>query len=149
MSSSTTSTSANNNNSKPPHKNRRTDAASSIILPVSFVPGIYEVIIGRGRQCTEHYGNLRFKSIVEYELEAYSAAQCKREKSAVIGRVLELVKQRSPAGFVKKDVVTGHWLSLNQAASRVTIVSGFLLRYCAVLNFSSLFGSHFLSLLSI
>ena len=102
---------------------RRTDAASSIILPLEFTPGIYEVIIGRGRRCTDHYGNLRFKSIVDFELEAYSAAECKRQKSAIIARVLGLIKQNSSAGFVKKDVETGRWLSLNQAASRVTIVS--------------------------
>ena len=108
-------------------RERRTDASTCKMMPVGFTPGPYEVIIGRGRRCTMHWGNQRFRSMIDAELAGYTDAQdCKRQKSSIIGRVLADIQHHSPhAGFVKKDVGTGRWLSLTDAASRVTIAQAF------------------------
>jgi len=106
---------------------RRTDASTCKMTPEFFEPGPYEILIGRGRRCTTHWGNQRFRSMVRSELSAYcAAADCKRSKSVIIGRVLEDIQRHSPqAGFIKKDVATGRWLSLTPAASRVAIAQAF------------------------
>lgn len=106
---------------------RRTDAKTCKMMPEDFVPGPYEVLIGRGRRCTSHWGNQRFRKMVLDELPAYTAVtDCKRSKSVIIGRILGNIQQHSPnAGFVKKDVGTGRWLSLTAAASRVAIAQAF------------------------
>ena len=107
-------------------RERRTDASTCKMMPVDFEPGPYEVLIGRGRRCTMHWGNQRFRGMIRDELEGYAAADCKRHKSSIIGRVLGDIKKYSPhAGFVKKDVATGRWLSLTDAASRVSIAQAF------------------------
>lgn len=107
-------------------RERRTDASTCKMMPQDFEPGPYEVLIGRGRRCTMHWGNQRFRSMIHDELEGYAAADCKRHKSSIIGRVLGDIKKHSPhAGFVKKDVSSGRWLSLTDAASRVTIAQAF------------------------
>lgn len=108
-------------------RERRTDASTCKMMPEEFNPSPYEVLIGRGRRCTTHWGNLRFRKMVADELAAYTEAQdCKRQKSVIIGRVLADIQHHSPhAGFVKKDVASGRWLSLTDAASRVTIAQAF------------------------
>lgn len=108
-------------------RERRTDASTCKMMPACFEPGPYEVLIGRGRRCTTHWGNQRFRRMVRAELDAYCAAtDCKRSKSVIIGRVLGDIQKHSPhAGFVKKDVGTGRWLSLTAAATRVAIAQAF------------------------
>ena len=106
---------------------RRTDAKTCKMMPENFEPSPYEVLIGRGRRCTDHWGNQRFRKMVRDELPAYTAVtDCKRSKSVIIGRILADIQQHSPdAGFVKKDAGTGRWLSLTAAASRVAIAQAF------------------------
>jgi hypothetical protein len=105
---------------------RRTDASTCKMMAPCFVPGPYEILIGRGRRCTMHWGNQRFRQMIAMELEGYAAADCKRLKSSIIGRVLADIKKHSPhAGFIKKDVATGRWLSFTDAASRVAIAQAF------------------------
>ena len=108
-------------------RERRTDASTCKMMPQNFEPGPYEVLIGRGRTCTNHWGNQRFRGMVRDELAAYTAVtDCKRSKSVIIGRILGDIQKHSPhAGFVKKDADTGRWLSLTAAASRVAIAQAF------------------------
>lgn len=108
-------------------RERHTDASTCKMMPECFEPGPYEILIGRGRRCTTHWGNERFRSMVSDELVAYRAANdCKRSKSVIIGRVLANIKTHSPsAGFIKMDAGTSRWLSLTAAASRVTIAQAF------------------------
>lgn len=108
-------------------RERRTDASTCKMMPESFEPGPYEVLIGRGRRCTNHWGNQRFRNMVRDELAAYTAVtDCKRSKSVIIGRILGDIQQHSPhAGFVKKDADSGRWLSLTAAATRVAIAQAF------------------------
>jgi hypothetical protein len=105
---------------------RRTDASTCKMMAPGFVPGPYEILIGRGRRCTMHWGNQRLRHMIATELEGYAAANCKRHKSSIIGRVLADIKKHSPhAGFIKNDVATGRWLSFTDAASRVAIAQAF------------------------
>ncbi|CAB9523917.1 Nitrilase family, member 2 [Seminavis robusta] len=107
-------------------RERRTDASTCKMMPAGFVPGPYEILIGRGRRCTNHWGNQRFRHMIETELEGYAAAECKRHKSSIIGRVLADIKKHSPnKGFIKKDVASGRWLAFTDAASRVAIAQAF------------------------
>jgi hypothetical protein len=105
---------------------RRTDVSTCKMMAPGFVPGPYEILIGRGRRYATHWGNKRFRHMIAMELEGYAAADCKRHKSSIIGRILADIKKHSPhAGFIKTDVGTGRWLSFTDAASRVVIAQAF------------------------
>jgi hypothetical protein len=73
-------------------------------LPSNFEPGPDDVICGRGKKCYNHIGNERFRQRVMTHLEEYSLAKSKLDKSGVLSKVVDEVRQQSPnGGFVKQD----------------------------------------------
>ena len=83
-------------------------------LPVGFQPNDKICIIGRGKRHSNHPGNLRFQTFVREEMGAYSAAQSKQEKSAVISRVIDRV--RADGAFVRLESATKRWLLVEEHA---------------------------------
>lgn len=86
----------------------------------SFVPGDMDVLVGRGKLCYGHSGNIRLNKIVESYLESYSAADStKRSKSEIIKRIVDQIREDSPeGGFVKKDPATGKYYECGDVVSR-------------------------------
>jgi hypothetical protein len=80
------------------------------LLHSGFVPGDSDVICGRGSECVNHLGNSRFRVFVESQLESYTQAKSKIEKSAVIADTVNIIRRNSPyGGFVKKDLMSGQY----------------------------------------
>jgi hypothetical protein len=77
---------------------------SMALLPAGFVPGDDDVICGRGRNCFNHSGNVRFRAIVTGYLDQYSKSTSKMEKSFILSDIVAKVRKSSPngGGFVKK-----------------------------------------------
>lgn len=72
-------------------------------LAENFVPGPYDVICARGKQATQHPGNVRFRQIIQQHKEEYSLATNKVERSLIVSRIVDSVREFSPnGGFVKK-----------------------------------------------
>ena len=87
-------------------------------LPANFEPGPDDVICGRGKKCYNHVGNERFRLRVLTYLEEYSAAKSKLEKSGVLSKVVDAVRQQSPdGGFVKQDD-KGNWHEVGDFLAR-------------------------------
>ena len=81
-------------------------------LAYDFIPGPYTVICGRGRLCTESPGNRYLKTLIHKNLDAYSKAKTKAEKSEIVATILLDVREKSPLGaFVKQteDGLAGWW----------------------------------------
>jgi hypothetical protein len=73
-------------------------------LPENFEPGDDDVICGRGKRCYNHEGNKRLLARVRHSLDDYANAKSKQEKSRVISKIVDQVRQSSPqGGFVKQD----------------------------------------------
>lgn len=89
-----------------------------VFLDENFEPGQYDVVCGRGRKCSTHVGNARFREIVISYLEKYSNAE-KLEKSNILFEIVNKVRQESPrGGFVKKDAVSGRWQAVGDFLAR-------------------------------
>ena len=58
-------------------------------LPVGFTLGVNDVYCGRGGQCFNHTGNIRFRNIVSQHLKRYSNGVTKFDKSKIISDVVE------------------------------------------------------------
>ena len=96
----------------------QSNASNMTPLPANFEPGPDDVICGRGKKCYNHIGNERFRLRVLTYLEEYSAAKSKLEKSGVLSKVVDAVRQQSPdGGFVKQDD-KGNWHEVGDFLAR-------------------------------
>lgn len=87
-------------------------------LPENFEPGPDDVICGRGKKCYNHIGNERFRQRVLTFLDEYSKAKSKLDKSGVLSKVVQEVRQNSPSGgFVKQDA-NGAWFEVGDFLAR-------------------------------
>jgi hypothetical protein len=87
-------------------------------LADDFEPGIEDVICGRGKKCYTHIGNERFRERVLTFLDEYSLAKSKLDKSGVLSKVVDQVRQFSPkGGFVKQDA-NGKWHEVGDFLAR-------------------------------
>lgn len=79
--------------------------------------GPLDVICARGKKALEHSGNLRYKTLIEENLEEYSKCDTKFEKSLIVTKVIEAVREASPnGGFIKK--VDGVWYDVGDHLAR-------------------------------
>jgi hypothetical protein len=103
--------------------NNMIPTSSSSVLPESFYPTVSEVIVGRGRRIADHVGNKRLHEIVSTFAMEYSAAHTKRQKSAILSKIVTVIRNDSQheAGFVKKDPNTGRWRTVEDAAARIIV----------------------------
>jgi hypothetical protein len=77
-------------------------------LPIGYVPGDGDVICGRGKECIDHIGNMRLRTLVEEKLDQYANASNKNEKSLIIMDTINKIRENSPlGGFIKKDLLSG------------------------------------------
>ena len=63
-----------------------------IPLPITFIPGPFDVICGRGKDTLNHEGNKRYKKIVNSLLQKYASATNKFDKTLIVSEVIETVR---------------------------------------------------------
>ena len=92
-------------------------------LPDHFEPSPYSVLIGRGKACTEATGNKRLKVIVSTFLDEYSrAAESRIEKSIIVSKIIDMVRDATPQGaFVKQE--DGIWWEVSDHVARERVGS--------------------------
>jgi hypothetical protein len=93
-------------------------------LPANFEPGPMDVICARGKQAHSHSGNRRFRLSVSMNLERYSKATTKLDKSLIVSSIVDTVRQASPdGGFLKKQV--GCWFEVGDHVAREKVGQSF------------------------
>jgi hypothetical protein len=86
-------------------------------LPSSFTPGPLDVICARGKKALQHSGNQRLRVIREMNVERYSAASSKIEKSLIVSSIVDSIREASPnGGFVKE--INGVWYEVGSKIAR-------------------------------
>jgi hypothetical protein len=86
-------------------------------LPQNFSPGEFDVICGRGKTARDHQGNISFRVAVEHAIDRYAEASSKIEKSLVVSKIIEAIREASPdGGFVKKE--SGRWFEVGDHMAR-------------------------------
>ena len=107
---------AKNNNimcSQQGHTANGTPSGQSI--PLVGLPTDADIVCGRGRGIWTHQGNLKFKYAIESNLEAYSQAVRRKEKSNIINHVMNSMLLTG-ARFVKKE--DNIWCELDENQAR-------------------------------
>lgn len=89
---------------------------SKTMLPESFQPCPYSVVLGRGK-VNDSIGNRRLKILVDIELDNYQRAKSRKEKSYVVARVMETIQEACGVGaFIRND--DGTWYEVDDATAR-------------------------------
>lgn len=71
-------------------------------LASNFVPGEYDVICYRGSNAYNHIGNRNLRQLVDENLELYTQAFTRAEKSMLIVSIVKYIREKSPnGGFVR------------------------------------------------
>jgi hypothetical protein len=91
-------------------------SAAKTKLPDTFAPNSYTVLCGRGKDHYNWVGNRRFRVIVNMNLERYSCARTKAEKTRIVMDVVELIHE-SGGTFAKRHV-NGEWYDIGYDAAR-------------------------------
>jgi hypothetical protein len=93
-------------------------------LAANFVPGPKDVICARGKEAFSHPGNRRFRLSVSMNLERYSKATTKLDKSLIVSAIVDSVRQAAPdGGFIKK---TGEvWFEVGDHVAREKVGQSF------------------------
>ena len=96
-----------------------TDVRITTQLPADFVPGEDDVLMGRGRGCYNHTGNVRFRNMCYDRVAEYIESRGKADKSKIIVDIVRQVREKSPhGGFVKRDSETGNWFEVRSNSSK-------------------------------
>jgi hypothetical protein len=90
--------------------------ATKTKLPDAFQPNSYTVLCGRGKDHYNWVGNRRFRVIVNMNLERYSSARTKAEKTRIVMDVVELI--HDSGGTFAKRQVNGDWYDIGYDAAR-------------------------------
>ncbi|KAG7348969.1 hypothetical protein IV203_011566 [Nitzschia inconspicua] len=91
------------------------------VLPPSFVPGKWDVICQRGKECFEHVGNRRFRVTIESHLEKYMEVKSRQQKSRIVSSIVDGIKHsagQEGGGFVRKDLLTRQWFRVSDKLAR-------------------------------
>jgi len=83
-----------------------------------FQPGPLDVICARGKAAHKHEGNVRFRDLVNHFREEYAAKKTsKQQKSKIVTRVVNTIRQASPhGGFVKE--INGNWYEVGDRSAK-------------------------------
>lgn len=95
----------------------RSISKSKRLLPVDFQPCGNYVICGNKRKFFESKGNIRFRNVCKLFLQEYVQAPTKIEKSAVVTKVMNILREDCPEGaFVSPQ--GGRWYAVSERTAR-------------------------------
>lgn len=94
------------------------------LLPVDFEPTGYTIICGNKRQYFNSVGNRRLRVLVKNFIGQYSQADGKLEKSFIVTKVMNIIREACPIGaFVAME--KGRWWQVSERTSREKVGSYF------------------------
>jgi hypothetical protein len=91
--------------------------SKKIQLQVGFQPCDYSVVCGRGKQSFNHAGNRRFRILASMFIETYSQADNKVAKSAIVSKILVVIRQAG-GHFCKYKRDTDTWFEVEDHCAR-------------------------------
>ena len=108
----------------PQSSERLAVAQTQKYLPDGYVLGENDVYCGRGSLCFNHIGNHRFRMIISANIERYSNALTKTEKTCIIYEIVDYIRATSPnGGFVKKDLESGRYFEVGDVLAVSTHIT--------------------------
>jgi hypothetical protein len=98
-------------------------------LPLSIVvvPNRLDILLGRGKPIQEHFGNIRYHTILDHYQEAYERAK-KFQKMKIAQQILDTVKEYG-GNFLRQE--GAGWLVVDETVGRDKIAHAFRTRRMA------------------
>ena len=93
-------------------------------LGMSFEPGAYDVVCGRGKGSYNRPGNKKFRALVATYIPQYMNARSKVDKSMILNSIIDKVRSFTnpdtgrPAQFVKFSKKEGGWTEIGDDLAR-------------------------------
>ena len=81
------------------------------------MPGVGDVLVGKGKPFQQHPGNVRLRQLVELHVDKYKAAK-KGDKTTITRGIVETITKNS-GRFLKKDS-DGWWVEVTRDDARVS-----------------------------
>jgi hypothetical protein len=81
------------------------------------VPGHLDILLGRGRRCQEHVGNMRLRILVEDCKPVYDNAS-RKEKTLLSQEIVESVKKNSHHFLKDEDI---GWMEVDDNVARLKV----------------------------
>ena len=94
--------------------NARTSIEATL-LPDGFCPGINDILCGKGCECFDHIGNMRYRKILEDNLELYFSTATKKGKTLIISKIVSEIRRKNY--FVRRDLLSGRYLDVGEFAA--------------------------------
>lgn len=108
------------------------------LLPSDYVLSNNDVLCGRGLQCAEYIGNIRFHSIVNQNLYRYKNVTGRHEKTVLLTSIVDEIRDsyKNGGGFVKYDPTTERYYEVGDylAVSLIAKLLKLFIRKVANLN---------------
>eukprot|EP00980_Cylindrotheca_fusiformis_P028528 scaffold22607_cov123-Cylindrotheca_fusiformis.AAC.25 len=82
-----------------------------------LVPGHLDVLLGRGRRCQEHIGNMRLRNLVEDCKPVYDNVS-RKEKTLISQEIVETIKKNSDHFLKDEDV---GWVEVDDQIARLKV----------------------------
>jgi hypothetical protein len=82
-----------------------------------FVPGHLDVLLGRGRRCQEHIGNMRLRNLVDDCKPVYDIAS--RQEKTLISQDIVVSVQKTSSYFLKEE--GAGWLEVDDNVARLKV----------------------------
>jgi len=90
------------------------------LLQPGFRPGPLDVLCARGKNAYDHEGTARFRDIVKDHAEIYAKCSGKYEKSKIVSKIVNAVREASPyGGFVRR--INQKWYEVGDRAAKEKI----------------------------
>lgn len=87
-------------------------------MPTSS-PKQYDIICGRERISHAHFGNKRFRRVIEKNRERYQTAPSREAKTRISTELVVMLRTSRPGGrFLKMDPETGKWFDVGDDYAR-------------------------------
>jgi hypothetical protein len=87
-------------------------------MPVDYIPSPHSVLTGRGKFCSEATGSKHLRVMASKFLDQYSKADTKHAKSAVVSKIIEIIKKNCPSGGAFVKLEEGRWWEVDKSAAR-------------------------------
>jgi hypothetical protein len=86
-------------------------------LPIGYVLKEHDVYCGRGKESSNHIGNIRFQLIIAANIDRYRNAGDRNEKISLTYEIVDYIRSLchdsgKGIGFVKKDRTTGFYFEV-------------------------------------
>jgi hypothetical protein len=106
----------------PPHDTQNVDkddgntviTPSTIATTTMIVPGKFDVLFGKSKQCRQHTGNLRCQVLIEMNMSRYEQAT-KVQKSLIADEIIAIVHE-SKGRFLKQH--KDKWVEVSQSVAK-------------------------------